>query len=103
MTEYSKLTVDETEYETEVPAGIPRRFKGLPDPLEIRAFVPGIISDISVKVGQAVKEKQLVLHLEAMKMFNEVSSSVSGRVAQILVKPGERVEKGQLLVRLSPK
>lgn len=101
MTEYSRLNVDETEYETEVPPGLPRKFKGVPDPREIRAFVPGIISEIKVKVGQAIREKDTVLHLEAMKMFNEVSSSVSGRVAQILVKPGQRVEKGQLLVTIS--
>lgn len=101
MTEYSKLNIDETEYETEVPAGFSRKFQGLPDPREVRAFVPGIIADIRVKVGQAIREKEPVLHLEAMKMFNEVSSSVSGRVSQILVKQGQRVEKGQLLVTIS--
>jgi len=101
MTEYSKLIIDETVYETEVPGGSLKKYKGIPDPRELRAFVPGIISDIRVKVGQAIKEKEPVLHLEAMKMFNEVSSSVSGRVSQILVKQGQRVEKGQLLVTIA--
>ena len=54
-----------------------------------------------VKVGDAVKQGDVVCIIEAMKFMNEVNSEVSGTVAEILVKDGEFVEYGQELFRLS--
>jgi biotin carboxyl carrier protein len=102
MTQYSELNVDDTIYETEVPP--PRRMatRSVSDPFEVRAFIPGVIAEICSTPGQVVKEQQVLLLLEAMKMFNEVTSPSACQVTEVLVKAGERVEKGQLLVRMKP-
>ncbi len=100
MTPYSFLNIDETVYETEVPSTYPKRFAGVPDPREVRAFIPGVIAEIRIFPGQRVREKDVILLLEAMKMFNEVCCQCDGEVVEILVKPGDRVEKGQMLLRI---
>jgi len=96
----SYLNIDQTIYETEVPANYPKPFLGIPDPREVKAFIPGVINEVRVVPGERVEEQQVLLLLEAMKMYNEVCSHCSGEVLEILIKPGDRVEKGQMLVRI---
>ncbi len=64
----------------------------------IFAPVPGKIADIKVKVGDTVKEGDLVLILEAMKMENELHSPKQAVIAAVLVNKGDQATKGQLLV-----
>jgi len=100
VSDNSFLNIDETIYETEVPSTYPKPFLGIPDPREVKAFIPGVIYDIRVVRGQRVEEQHVLLLLEAMKMYNEVCCACSGEVIEILVNPGDRVEKGQMLVRI---
>jgi biotin carboxyl carrier protein len=60
----------------------------------------GKIDSIDVKVGQAVKEGQTVVTLEAMKMKTTVPAHVSGTVTAISVNPGDPVEEGQALLTI---
>ena len=55
-----------------------------------------------VKVGQRIREGDLVGLVEAMKVFNEVVSDVDGRVARILVRSGDGVAASQPLLRVDP-
>jgi biotin carboxyl carrier protein len=64
----------------------------------IWAPVPGKIIDVRVKAGDSVKEGDLVVILEAMKMENELHASKQATVASVPIKKGDQVEKGQLLV-----
>ncbi|MFZ5754690.1 MAG: biotin/lipoyl-containing protein [Bacillota bacterium] len=64
----------------------------------ITAPMPGKIMSIKVKVGQAVKEGDLVLTLEAMKMENEIFSGATGSVKEIRVSEGAAVNPGDVLV-----
>ena len=50
-----------------------------------------------VKVGDSVKEGQVLAIVEAMKLMNEIESDFTGTVAEILVENGEAVEYGQPL------
>ncbi|PWJ49378.1 acetyl-CoA carboxylase biotin carboxyl carrier protein [Faecalicatena contorta] len=50
-----------------------------------------------VKVGDSVKEGQVLAIVEAMKLMNEIDSDFSGIVAEILVENGAPVEYGQPL------
>lgn len=51
-----------------------------------------------VKVGDSVKDGDIVCLIEAMKTFNPVKSHKSGTVSKILVTAGDPVEYGQPLV-----
>lgn len=64
---------------------------------EIKAPMPGNILDVKVSVGDTVKNGTPLVILEAMKMENDVVSSVDGTVASINVKKGDTVESGSLI------
>jgi biotin carboxyl carrier protein len=64
----------------------------------IKAPMPGLILEISVSVGQEVKENDCLLILEAMKMENSFLSPRAGIIKSISASKGDAVEKGQLLI-----
>lgn len=64
----------------------------------IKAPMPGLILEISVSVGQSVKENDSLLILEAMKMENSFLSPRDGIIKSISVNKGDAVDKGQLLI-----
>jgi biotin carboxyl carrier protein len=64
----------------------------------IKAPMPGLILEISVAVGQSVKENDPLLILEAMKMENSFLSPRDGIIKSIAVVKGTAVDKGQLLI-----
>ncbi len=61
-------------------------------------LAPSPDSDAFVKVGQAVKEGQTLLIIEAMKTMNQIPATKSGKVVEVLVEDGQPVEFGDPLV-----
>ncbi len=55
-----------------------------------------------VSVSDAVNVGQVVALVEAMKVFNEITSEISGRVVAMVAKNGEVVQKGDVLLRVEP-
>ncbi len=53
-----------------------------------------------VKPGDSVREGQILLIIEAMKVMNQIPATRAGKVARILVSDGAPVEYGQPLVVL---
>lgn len=66
----------------------------------IKAPMPGLILDLSVKEGQTVKAGETLLILEAMKMENAITAQKDSVIGTIHVKSGQSVEKGHLLIEL---
>lgn len=64
----------------------------------IKAPMPGLILEISVVVGQEVKENDNLIILGAMKMENSFLSPRDGIIKSISVAVGDAVDKGQLLI-----
>jgi biotin carboxyl carrier protein len=64
----------------------------------IKAPMPGLIIDLKVKEGDAVKTGDTLIILEAMKMENSIKSPGDGVVKLVKVKKGTSVEKGQVLI-----
>lgn len=64
----------------------------------IKAPMPGLILEISISIGQVVKENDSLLILEAMKMENSFLSPRDGIIKSISVNKGDSVDKGQLLI-----
>jgi biotin carboxyl carrier protein len=61
----------------------------------------GKVMAVPVTVGQAVKQGDHLVVLEAMKMNTYVQAPHDGAVAEILVNPGDVVAEGQALVRIT--
>ena len=64
----------------------------------VTAPMPGTILKVNVTAGQAVKEGDLLVVLEAMKMENEIFAPKAGTIAQVLVNKGSSVDTGAALV-----
>ena len=60
--------------------------------------MPGNILKVFVAPGQTVKEGEVLVILEAMKMENEIMAPKDGTVTQVLVSKGSTVETGAPLV-----
>ena len=67
----------------------------------VTAPMPGNILKVAVSAGQSVKEGDLLVVLEAMKMENEIFAPKSGTVAQVLVQKGATVDTGATMVVLN--
>lgn len=68
--------------------------------LAIKAPLPGIIVEVSVKKGEKVKEGQLLAKLIAMKMENEVRAPREGIIMEINAKKDSNVNRGDILMVL---
>lgn len=68
---------------------------------KVESPLPGVIIEISVKEGQAVKQGQKVAVLEAMKMENEIAATVDGTVTAIHVNKGDSVLEGAPIVTIA--
>lgn len=66
---------------------------------DIKAPMPGMVLNILVKEGDAVKKGDSVLVLEAMKMENIIKSSGEGIIKKINAQKGKAVEKNQVLIQ----
>lgn len=53
-----------------------------------------------VRVGDTIKEGDVVCIIESMKLMNEVQSEFSGRVAEVYVNDGDTVEFDQKIMRI---
>jgi biotin carboxyl carrier protein len=71
-----------------------------PDFRKILSVISGTVIKIYVKEGQKVKEGELMMVLEAMKMQNKICFPMDGVVKKIYVTEEEKVPKGHLMIEL---
>ena len=64
----------------------------------IKSPLPGVVLNIYVEVGDAVKQGQRILMLEAMKMENNIDADKEGVVKEIRVHKNDSVMEGDVLV-----
>lgn len=67
---------------------------------ELLTQMPGKVVKLNVKVGDEVSPGDVVLILEAMKMENEIKTSVAGTVKAIHVEEGQALESGVLMIEI---
>ena len=100
-----KVTLNKRVYEVEVEQGEAMLVDAAPAPAAaapaavaagavVKSPMPGNILKIQVSQGQQVKEGDVLIILEAMKMENEIVAPKTGSVAQIIVTKGQVVETG---------
>jgi len=66
----------------------------------ITANIPGSIWKVMVKPGDIVKEGDIVIIMESMKMEFPVESPKDGRVVTLYSNPGDKVESGAILAAI---
>ena len=84
-----------------VSATVKRHPKADPDnPAHIASPMPGKVSSVAVRTGQAVKKGERLLSIEAMKMETAVYSPRDAKVGEISIEAGVAVEARDLLMVL---
>ena len=68
---------------------------------KVNSPLPGVIVEVSVKEGQAVKAGQKVAVLEAMKMENEIPAPKDGTITAIHVQKGDSILEGAPVVSIA--
>ena len=66
----------------------------------VKSPLPGVILDIKVNVGDAVKKGQTIIILEAMKMENNITAEADGTITGICVAAGDSVMEGTTLLTI---
>ena len=83
--------------QSEAPATAPTNGGGT----DVEATVAGNVWKMNIKVGDTVKQGDIVAILEAMKMEIDVEAPCDGTVSAILANPGDAVEEGQAIATIS--
>ena len=68
---------------------------------KVNSPLPGVIVEVCVKEGQAVKAGQKVAVLEAMKMENEIPAPKDGTITGIHVAKGDSILEGAPVVTIA--
>ena len=71
-------------------------------PPEVKAPLPGIISDIKVNAGDTVAAGGTLVVIEAMKMENPIKAPANLRVTKVHVVKGQEIAHGAQLVSVEP-
>ena len=73
----------------------------VPSPMTgIIFFTPAPDRPPYIKVGQKITKGDVICVIEAIKLFNEISSDSSGEIVKILVEEGQAVEFGQPILEI---
>ncbi len=70
------------------------------DKSQVGASIPGAVSKVQVKAGDAVEVNQTLITIEAMKMETAITARMAGAIDKVLVSEGDTVKGGQLLLTI---
>ncbi|SEP15320.1 pyruvate carboxylase [Salinihabitans flavidus] len=70
------------------------------NPDHVGAPMPGVVASVSASAGQTVKEGDLLLTIEAMKMETGIHAERAATVKAVHVQPGAQIDAKDLLVEL---
>ncbi len=93
-------TPESTQQEkSEAPAPVEGALE-ITAPLEGNFYRTKSTSETPVKVGDVIKEGDVIGYIESMKVYNAISSDKSGKVVEVCFNDGEAVEEDDVLIRL---
>lgn len=98
---YSTLNINGDKYRTLLTEKYKNRQKWEnPDHKKVVSDIPGTVISVYVKEGQEVKEGDMMMVLEAMKMKNKIYFHMDGVVKKIYVSENEKIPKNHLMIEL---
>jgi len=98
---YQVFVVNSARYLTLTTAKFDQRKKWQKnDPKEIRSIIPGSVIEIFALPGQMIKAGQVILTLEAMKMYTKVEMPFDGIIKDIKVTKGDRIPKNTVMITI---
>jgi biotin carboxyl carrier protein len=99
--EMKELIVQGVAYQTTYTKKFEQRVQWEPhDERLLYSFIPGTIIDIYVKPKQKLREGDVILLLEAMKMQNQVRMPFNGEIVKIHVKKDEVIPNRHLMLEI---
>lgn len=97
------LVVDDKAYETLYTKKYSNRKPWVaPDEQEVKTFIPGTVIMLNVSEGSVVKQGDVLMTYEAMKMNNLVKAPHAGKVKELCVKEGDKLPKGVVMLKIVP-
>lgn len=102
------VSIDGQQFEIREPSQESNNFltgegKSEEDMLLVKAPMPGKVIKINVAENEEVRQNQTLAIVEAMKMENEIKSSIEGVVKKIYVSTGDLVDVDKPLIELDLK
>ncbi|HYM34838.1 MAG TPA: biotin/lipoyl-containing protein, partial [Steroidobacteraceae bacterium] len=76
----------------------PRRKAEANSPNHVAAPMPGTVATINVSAGGKVKQGDVLITIEAMKMETAVRAERDGTIGEVITKPGEAIDAKDLLL-----
>ena len=97
--EKQSLVIDDRAYETLYTKKFCNRKRWIaPDEQEVKTFIPGTVVSLNVSEGSSVKEGDILMTYEAMKMNNLVKAPLAGKVQSLSAKEGDKLAKGIVML-----
>ena len=101
--EKQSLIIDDVKYETLHSKKFQNRKLWVePDEQEVKTFIPGTVISLNVSEGSVVKQGDILMTYEAMKMNNLVKAPHAGKVQGLSVKEGDKLPKGVVMLKIVP-
>jgi len=98
---YQVFVVNNAKYLTLTTTKYDRRKKYQPsDPKEVCSIIPGSVIDIYVTPGQQMKAGEVLLTLDAMKMYTKIEMPFDGVIKSIEIQKGDRIPKNTVMITL---
>jgi biotin carboxyl carrier protein len=98
---YQVFVVNSARYLTLTTTKFDRRKKWQKsDPKEIRSIIPGSVIDIFATPGQQIKKGEVILTLDAMKMYTKVEMPFDGVIKSVNVAIGDRIPKNEVMITI---
>ena len=75
--------------------------KPVSDPTRVISPVSGLIREISIAVGDTIKQGQTIAVVEAMKMETKLQAVMSGKINAVYFATGDQVQAGDVVAEIS--
>lgn len=101
VVKYENFTIHTAIYKTLLTKKYKnRKAYEVTDPKLVISEIPGTVRQVFIKKGQKVEAGEIMLELEAMKMYNKILAPEKGEIKTVHVKTGDSIPKKFVMVEM---